>query len=220
MCQREGDKRRRGGRSPRRRARDRGRDRDCGRRQAALRPRTHHRPWYQPTKSTGANGVTFNVKPTAAGDLVIRADACLGTDPIPVLAAPDTRGGPSPSTLDASIAEELDLARIAVSQTGPRESAAAQVDGFDPAKPSVRLLAWHDFRVDGRTAFRLCAVRTLDMFARFRSELQATLSRTIALVLVASVSPRSQEAGALQVMPRGATGIQRVSRNMSRTAQI
>ncbi len=64
-------------------------------------------PGVNQTKSTGANGVTFTVRPSSAGDLFIRADACLGTDPIPVLAAPENRCGSIAQQADASTAERL-----------------------------------------------------------------------------------------------------------------
>jgi hypothetical protein len=64
-------------------------------------------PGVNQTESTGANGVPFKVRPTSAGDLVIRADACLGTDPIPVLAAPANRCGSLTQHADAPTADRL-----------------------------------------------------------------------------------------------------------------
>jgi hypothetical protein len=46
------------------------------------------------------------VKPTSAGDLYIRADACLGTDPIPVSAAPANRCGSIVQHTDAYAADK------------------------------------------------------------------------------------------------------------------
>jgi hypothetical protein len=55
-------------------------------------------PGVRQTRSTGARGaVTFAFNPSDAGRLFVQADACVGADPVAVLAAKSTTSSAPPA---------------------------------------------------------------------------------------------------------------------------